>query len=256
MPALLLMCEHTMVLKSGLAQTRYKTRSGYITCCHASPFPVQQPRVLSLSSRFELFCDGLRVCDDCTSFRVHGKFLLVTTHRHTLRCLLLDFDLANLLEGGASSVSFNDAPRELERGSLLVTSVLADGRVVLQLPRGNLETISPRTLVLDKICDHLDRNAYGRAFALMKVHRINLNLLCDHNVQAFLDNLPKFVHEIGDTTSLNLFIAELTDQDTSCTMYASAYRLHTKKTSHILGSKTDHICDTLRAVLEQLDYDK
>lgn len=95
MPALLLMCEHTMVLKSGLAQTRYKTRSGYITCCHASPFPVQQPRVLSLSSRFELFCDGLRVCDDCTSFRVHGKFLLVTTHRHTLRCLLLDFDLAS-----------------------------------------------------------------------------------------------------------------------------------------------------------------
>lgn len=63
---------------------------------------------------------------------------------------------ADLLNGG-STESLNDAPRELESGSLLVTSVPADGRVVLQLPRGNLETISPRVLVLDRVCDHLDR---------------------------------------------------------------------------------------------------
>lgn len=53
--------------------------------------------MIGLSQRFELFCNDVKICDDCTSFRLHGKFLLLTTHRHILRCLLLDFDLAGEL---------------------------------------------------------------------------------------------------------------------------------------------------------------
>ncbi|CAN8005373.1 unnamed protein product, partial [Ixodes hexagonus] len=216
---------------------------------------LKQPRVLGLSDRFELFCDEWKICDNCTSFRVHGKFLLLTTHSHTLRCLLLDFDLPSILSGNPCA-SLDDSPRQLERGSLLVTSVLADGRVILQLPRGNLETISPRALVLDRICDHLDRIEYKKAFSLMKVHRINLNLLCDHDPAAFLENLREFVNQIGNSTDINLFLTELTDQDVAGTMYASAYRSRSKMPFRFERSKNDEVCDALRNVLEQLDYDR
>jgi elongator complex protein 1 len=45
--------------------------------------------------------------------------------------------------------------RQLERGSRLVTTVTNQTAVVLQLPRGNLEIIHPRALVIGKICDFL-----------------------------------------------------------------------------------------------------
>ncbi|KAG0411515.1 hypothetical protein HPB47_011369 [Ixodes persulcatus] len=216
---------------------------------------IYTPRVLGLSDRFELFCDEWRICDNCTSFRVHGKFLLLTTHAHTLRCLLLDYDLPSILDGNPSA-SLDDSPRQLERGSLLVTSVLADGRVVLQLPRGNLETISPRALVLDRICEHLDRIEFKKAFSLMKVYRINLNLLCDHDPAAFLEHLEEFVSQIGNSTDINLFLTELSDQDVANTLYVSAYRSRSKKPFRFERSKNDHVCDTLRDVLERLDYDR
>ncbi|KAL3226372.1 hypothetical protein MRX96_004463 [Rhipicephalus microplus] len=213
---------------------------------------LKQARVIALSDRFELFCDTVKICDDCTSFKIHGKFILLTTHRHTLRCLLLDFDVANLLKGG-SMESLNDAPRELESGSLLVTSVPADGRVVLQLPRGNLETISPRPLVLDTVCSHLDRKEYKDAFVLMKVNRIDLNLLCDHDPSAFLSSLSEFVQQVKEPTDLNLFITGLMDKDVSATMYASAYRARRRVPFVFKKNKRDEICDGLRSVLEQLE---
>lgn len=216
---------------------------------------LKQPKVIALSDRFELFCDNVKICGDCTSFKIHGKFILLTTHRHTLRCLLLDFDLANLLNGG-STESLNDAPRELESGSLLVTSVPADGRVVLQLPRGNLETISPRALVLDTVCDHLDRKEYRDAFLLMKVNRIDLNLLCDHDPSGFLSSLSEFVQQVKEPTDLNLFITGLMDKDVSATMYASAYRARKRVPFVFKKNKRDEICDSLRSVLEQVDYDR
>ncbi|KAK8774310.1 hypothetical protein V5799_011158 [Amblyomma americanum] len=216
---------------------------------------LKQPKVIALSDRFELFCDDVKVCDDCTSFKLHGKFLLLTTHHHTLRCLLLDFDLANLLNG-KSVESLNDAPRELESGSLLVTSVPVNGRVVLQLPRGNLETISPRALVLDRVCDHLDRREYGDAFLLMKVNRIDLNLLCDHDPSAFLSNLSEFAKQVKEPADLNLFLTALTDKDISVTMYASAYRARNRVPFAFKKSKRDEVCDALRGVLEHLDRDR
>lgn len=216
---------------------------------------LKRPTVIGLSQRFELFCNDVKICDDCTSFRLHGKFLLLTTHRHILRCLLLDFDLAGLLNGG-SIEALNDAPRELENGSLLVTSVPDNGRVVLQLPRGNLETISPRVLVLDRVCEHLDRGEYGDAFLLMKINRINLNLLCDHDPSAFLGNLTEFVQQVKEPTDLNVFLSGLTDKDVSVTMYASAYRARKRVPFAFKRSKRDEVCDAMRSVLEQLDYDR
>ena len=102
-----------------------------------------------------------------------------------------------------------------------------DIKVVLQMPRGNLETISPRALVLSLIRYHLDRWVamemsyllhhydvifrfeYDRAFLIMRKHRINMNLLCDHNMAAFLSHTQQFVEQLNDVNFINLFLTEL-----------------------------------------------
>lgn len=45
--------------------------------------------------------------------------------------------------------------RAVEQGSRLVAAPPQSSRVVLQMPRGNLEGICPRVLVLAGIADHL-----------------------------------------------------------------------------------------------------
>ncbi len=64
-----------------------------------------------------------------------------------------------------------------------------DSRVVLQMPRGNLETIYPRALVLSSVRRALDRVDYKSAFVAMRKHRINLNLLHDHHPQVSVISL-------------------------------------------------------------------
>ena len=51
------------------------------------------------------------------------------------------------------------------------------------MPRGNLETICPRALVLSSVRGSLDQLKFREAFITMRKHRINLNLIYDHNPQ-------------------------------------------------------------------------
>jgi len=50
-----------------------------------------------------------------------------------------------------ASLSGSWEKRRVERGSRIVTSVPSAMSVVLQMPRGNLETINPRPLALEVI---------------------------------------------------------------------------------------------------------
>ena len=52
---------------------------------------------------------------------------------------------------------FDESVRRVERGSRIVTSVADDTKLVLLMPRGNLETIHPRALVLAAVRKHLDQ---------------------------------------------------------------------------------------------------
>ena len=43
----------------------------------------------------------------------------------------------------------------------------------------------------------------------MRKHRLNLNLLCDHNMSVFLENTRLFVEQMADVNFINLFLTEL-----------------------------------------------
>lgn len=55
-----------------------------------------------------------------------------------------------------SSVT-DESLRRVERGSRIVTAIPNDFRVILQMPRGNLETVCPRALVLARVRHCLDK---------------------------------------------------------------------------------------------------
>ena len=68
-------------------------------------------------------------------------------------CLFLV--LPTLSDGKAHP--FDESIRRVERGSRIVTSVADDTKLILQMPRGNLETIHPRALILSAVRKHLDQ---------------------------------------------------------------------------------------------------
>jgi len=101
--------------------------------------------------------------------------------------------------------------------------------LVLQMPRGNLETISPRALVMEVVRQDLDTwvldsivlmistenscplisGNFRKAFLSCRKHRIDLNFLVDHNQTAFLERLSSFVEQLDDVDHINLFLTNL-----------------------------------------------
>ena len=93
--------------------------------------------------------------------------------------ILCHIDLAPL--SSDKPLAHDENIRRVERGSRIVTVVPHDTRLIFQMPRGNLETISPRALVLSCVRRHLDRVEFKNALVLMRKHRINMNFIYDHN---------------------------------------------------------------------------
>jgi len=57
----------------------------------------------------------------------------------------------------SDTTSANEMTRQIERGARIVCAVPVDTKLVLQMPRGNLEVIYPRSLVLSAARQHLDK---------------------------------------------------------------------------------------------------
>ncbi|XP_022216316.2 putative elongator complex protein 1 [Drosophila obscura] len=144
-----------------------------------------------------------RIAEDVTSFLFFGTYLAYT-QLNTLHFV----DTANRQ---------HLATRNIERGAKLVTAIDEEARLVLQLPRGNLEAIHPRLLVLDQVRVLLNdrRGSYLAAMKLLRKHRINLNIICDTNVEKFVAHVDDFLRDIQESQWLCLFINELQNEDTT-----------------------------------------
>ena len=84
-----------------------------------------------------------------------NKRLFLTIKVNYETSILSFADLRALSEG--KSISLDESIRRVERGSCIVTAIASDTRLVLQMPRGNLETIHPRALVIAAIKKSLMR---------------------------------------------------------------------------------------------------
>lgn len=117
--------------------------------------------ILSLSTKGRLFADAQPVADNVMSFASFGEFFLYTTRAHTLEVRLLAQPQVSL------------ETRTVETGAIVVAAI-TQARCVLQMPRGNLETVAPRALLLNVVKSLLDAGEYKQV--MRRTHNLVLHL--------------------------------------------------------------------------------
>ncbi|KAI0048587.1 IkappaB kinase complex, IKAP component [Auriscalpium vulgare] len=166
------------------------------------------------------------------SFTISDDLLIYTTTAHEAH-----FVSISTLATTAHDAEVTGERRRVERGSRIVTAVSSASSLVLQMPRGNLETINPRSMVMKVVRDDIDAQNYRKAFLACRKHRIDLNVLFDHDPTAFKANLPSFVDQIEDVDYINLFLTNVGSGSQSQEVISE-------------------LCDGLRTELERRDLKK
>lgn len=149
-------------------------------------------------------------CPGCTSVLVDSDFLFFTKRNAPFDIL---FTFPNSVLPWNSTLP-EPSPdhfysRSIEKTSTIVC--LSGSSIILQHSRGNLETISPRLFMLHKVRSLILAKEYFQSFKLLRQHKIDLNLLCDVDLQGFDSKL--FASQIKKQEFINLFLTSLKDSD-------------------------------------------
>jgi elongator complex protein 1 len=77
------------------------------------------------------------------------------------------------------------------------------------MPRGNLETIYPRALVLAAIRRSIEDDRYGEAFLACRNQRVDMNILHDHDPERFMKRIVEIVTQIKRIDHIDLLLSQL-----------------------------------------------
>ena len=129
--------------------------------------------------------------------------------------------------------------------------------LVLQMPRGNLETIYPRALVLAGIRNDVNKKSYKNAFLACRNQRVDMNILHDHAPRQFLSNVDLFIDQVKKVEHIDLFLSQLREEDVSKTMYKETLPGGQRgpdppsvETLEAENSKVNRICDAFLDALK------
>ncbi|KAI1373749.1 IkappaB kinase complex, IKAP component [Hypoxylon crocopeplum] len=213
---------------------------------------------VGLSRNGHLYANSRLLLKNCTSFLVTPAHLIVTTTTHLVKFIhLVDVDS---LEVPPDDPENDERCRSIERGARLVTAMPTNMSLVLQMPRGNLETIYPRAMVVAGIRQLIDAKDYGKAYSYCRTQRVDMNILYDHRPKQFLDNVGLFLDQLADVSYIDLFLSSLRDEDVTQTMYRDTKGItnqelpETTPVGAIGGtqgvSKVNTICDAVLSHLQ------
>ena len=220
--------------------------------------------IIYLTHNNHLYQNGILLSTEVNSFIIFKHFLLFTQLSSSPYSTLHLIDLnepktieyfKKLNEGKNTNLLYKQNlnykdfyMRTLERGASLVCC--SGIKLILQMPRGNLETIMPRLIVLDEIKKDVLNKNYEKAFLLCRKNKINLNLIYDIDPELFMSNLDKFLEEVKKEDYLNLFLNSLIDD------YCEEFKIlfnYNKSLNEInknnTDTKTNKICIAIRKLL-------
>lgn len=189
---------------------------------------------------------SVQLSAECTSFCVSRGHLLFTTRSHVLHCVpilsssKLVSDKGNPKKAhssrasettGAASImsrfgleaqrvdaasSSTQPPsttagtvRPIDRASVIVCALPDDVRIVLQAPRGNIETVAPRPLVHAEVWRLASAKEYGAAFRLSRQQRVDMNIMVDADPEEFLRQIPLLIEQVPVASHLSVFLTYL-----------------------------------------------
>ena len=165
---------------------------------------------LGVSRNRFLYINSNLLCSEITSVQLQSKeFILFTTLSHRLYICPLSEVISKSfplhLEGFYA--------RKIERGAKLAGVVQNGTSVILQMPRGNLECIHPKIMLIRLVEKKLEGNYHSEAFQICQKHRLDMNILCDHDFATFLSSLAQILRNVNSYLLVNLFISELNDKE-------------------------------------------
>ncbi|KAK5127536.1 hypothetical protein LTR85_006875 [Meristemomyces frigidus] len=196
----------------------------------------------------------------CTSFIVTTNHLIYTTSNHLLKFVHLQDDAE--LQIPPDEPEKDERCRNIERGAKIVTVMPSTYALVLQMPRGNLETIYPRALVLAGIRNCITNRDYKKAFLICRTHRVDMNMLCDYAPEQFMRDVNLFLKHLKKVAYVDLFLSSLSEENVAETIYKETLTTVLDKpltNGHATGaqdvynpqptSKVNKICDAMLASL-------
>lgn len=177
-----------------------------------------------ISGNGSLYADQRLLSKNCTSFLVTPAHLIFTTGQHLLKFVHMASVEGKYTRTVYSRISLltsldmeipPDTPesdercRSIERGARLVTVMPSIFALVMQMPRGNLETIYPRALVLAGIRLSINKREFKNAFLACRNQRVDMNILHDHAPEDFVPNIGLFVDQVQKVEHIDLFLSQL-----------------------------------------------
>ncbi|EAT87638.2 hypothetical protein SNOG_05247 [Parastagonospora nodorum SN15] len=222
-----------------------------------------QTLAFALTKSGVLYANGRALVRNCTSFAVTSAHLIFTTTQHLLKFVHLAG--ADELEIPLDEPQKDERCRSIERGAKIITVMPTTYSVVLQMPRGNLETIYPRALVLAAIRRSIEAEQYFEAFLACRNQRVDMNILHDHDPERFLSNIEStstcFLRNYGKSVRLGDIVITNEDrnEDVSETMYKETLKAKdlvekSKLSQAQVENKVNRISDAFLAVLEEPKY--
>jgi elongator complex protein 1 len=225
--------------------------------------------VIGLSAKSRLYCRDMLLTDSASSFFLSTahKFLCYATSgsRCQLRFLPLIevYNFDPLMGSDQNHILEGYEPREVERGTRLVAILPTQPTAVLQMPRGNLEGVYPRALVLRYVMTKITAGEYGDAFRTMRRQKVDLNLIVDMNPLFFLGRgISSFVEQVKAIEYLNLFISSLQDWDITQSRFPIPTWLSRdlaqteEQTAFDFSTKVNQVCRKARQVMLELEAEE
>ncbi|KDD74902.1 IKI3 family protein, partial [Helicosporidium sp. ATCC 50920] len=199
-------------------------------CPDMQPTPLASlPPALGLSDRGVLAWGSQVLAHGVTSFAVRwrgpgGPYLLFTNRDHAMVSVPLSAELLARRAPGSSPGALPCASsRNVEHGALLVAAAggsLRWDRATYQTPRGNLETVALRALVLESLAALLEGGRVAAAMKAAAQHAVDLNFVADLAWPRFLGQARRCVDQC-DPEALADFVAALSEQ--SCVAEGGEY---------------------------------
>ena len=187
---------------------------------HHSSHDTPSRIVVGMSKRGRLYCHDVLLADSVSSFGLSSEHQYLVYVTIASQCVLRFVHFTQLTAAMDPFLGSDEnqlllqgyEPRHVERGSRLV-GVFHDKPVaVLQMPRGNLEAVYPRALVLGNAMKQILRKEvdFRAAFELLRRQKVDMNLLVDMDPELFLRNgVEEFIDQVKKIDHLNLFVSSL-----------------------------------------------
>lgn len=234
--------------------------------CGNSAESMPKLTVVSMSARNRLYCGETLLVSGSSSYAYNGShgilmYITLGTKPHMHYCSYESLAKIDPLLGEEQLLIECEEPRPLERGAKLVAAVFNDSKVLVQMPRGNLETFEPRILVLLSAQKLLDANCYLKCLVLFRRQRVDLNYLVDYDPTLFMTNIPCLVTDAlaADTDLLSLFILALDPANVAITKYYRSMIVSNKqsKCHDVVANgveKVNKVCEAMRNALLRCLY--